>query len=57
MSLGYGAGDFLALASLTLKLYKGFKDAPGEFAQISRELHSFHIVVADLMDQWVYFPY
>lgn len=37
MSFGYGVGDFLSLAALTLKLYKSFKGAPREFDEISRE--------------------
>jgi hypothetical protein len=51
MSLGFGVGDFITLSKITLMLYKAFKDAPGEFSEISRELHSFYIVVADLMEQ------
>lgn len=33
------------------KLGKAFQNAPGEFSEISRELQSFHFVVADLKEQ------
>lgn len=48
---GFGVGDFMAVGTLVLSLYKAFKNAPGEFNEISRELQSFYIVVADLMEQ------
>jgi ankyrin repeat protein len=51
MSFGFSIGDFVALSSLALKLYRDFKGAPGEFAQISRDLQSSHILIADLVDQ------
>jgi len=51
MSFGFSIGDFVALSSLALKLYRDFKDAPGEFAQISRDLQTSHILIADLVDR------
>lgn len=51
MSFGFGAGDFIKLLDIPLKLYKAFKDSTDEFQAISRELHSFYIVVADLNAQ------
>jgi hypothetical protein len=51
MSFGFSVGDFLAVGTLTLKLYRAFKDAPAEFNEISGELSSFHIVLCDLKDQ------
>jgi hypothetical protein len=49
--MGYRVGDFIANSTLVLSLYKIFKSGPEEFKEINRELQSFHIVVADLMEQ------
>ncbi|KUJ21457.1 uncharacterized protein LY89DRAFT_610019, partial [Mollisia scopiformis] len=51
MSFGFGVGDFITVSTLTLKLYRSFKGAPGEFQELSRQLESLHIVLADLNDQ------
>lgn len=51
MSFGFSVGDFLAVGTLTLRLYRAFKDAPAEFNEISGQLSSFHIVLCDLKDQ------
>jgi hypothetical protein len=51
MSFGFGVGDFLAVGKLVLQLRRSFKDAPGEFEEIGRELSSFYIVIQDLDDQ------
>lgn len=51
MSFGFSVGDFLAVGKLTLQLYRSFKDAPGEFSEISRQLSSFYIIIHDLEDQ------
>ncbi|KAF4624829.1 hypothetical protein G7Y89_g13343 [Cudoniella acicularis] len=51
MSFGFGAGDFLAAGSLALRLYRSFKDAPGEFNELRRELSSLCVIVQDLTDQ------
>ncbi|KAL2072820.1 hypothetical protein VTL71DRAFT_12163 [Oculimacula yallundae] len=51
MSFGFGVGDFLAVGKLSLHLWRSFKDAPQEFAEIRRELSSINIVIADVSDQ------
>ena len=51
MSFGFGLGDFVTLSALTVSLYRSFKNAPGEFHEVSRQLQSLHIVIADLTDQ------
>ncbi|KAH8744239.1 hypothetical protein F5882DRAFT_387705 [Hyaloscypha sp. PMI_1271] len=51
MSFGFGVGDFITVSGLALKLYTNFKDAPGQLSEISRQLQSFHIAVANLADQ------
>ncbi|PVH78863.1 hypothetical protein DL98DRAFT_590013 [Cadophora sp. DSE1049] len=51
MSFGFGVGDFLAVGKLSIHLWRSIKDAPGEFAEVSRELSSINIVIADLTDQ------
>jgi hypothetical protein len=33
MSFGFGVGDFLMVGTLTLQLWRSFKNAPGEFSQ------------------------
>jgi hypothetical protein len=51
MSFGFSVGDFIILSTLTISLYRSFKNAPGEFSEISGQLQSLHIVIADLTDQ------
>ncbi|CZR61232.1 uncharacterized protein PAC_11128 [Phialocephala subalpina] len=51
MSFGYSVGDFIAALDLAVKLYSTFKNAPNEFAEISRELESFSVVLRSLKDQ------
>lgn len=51
MSFGFSVGDFVALSTLTISLYRSFKNTPGEFSEISQQLQSLHIVIADLTDQ------
>ncbi|KAH7363838.1 hypothetical protein BKA65DRAFT_532551 [Rhexocercosporidium sp. MPI-PUGE-AT-0058] len=51
MSFGFGVGDFLAVGKLSIHLWRSFKDAPKEFAEVSRELSSINIVIVDLSDQ------
>ncbi|KUJ06884.1 uncharacterized protein LY89DRAFT_602667, partial [Mollisia scopiformis] len=47
---GYGVGDFIAVGQLAWKVYKACKGAPGEFQELSRELSSLHIILAELED-------
>jgi ankyrin repeat protein len=51
MSFGFGIGDFVTLSTLTVSLYRSFKCAPDEFSEISRQLQSLHIAIAELSDQ------
>jgi hypothetical protein len=51
MSFGFGVGDFVTVSSLTIALYKAFKNAPVEFVEISHQLQSLHIVIAELKEQ------
>ncbi|KAF8853653.1 hypothetical protein BDZ45DRAFT_748373 [Acephala macrosclerotiorum] len=51
MSFGFGVGDFVAVSTLALSLYRSFKGAPSEFREISRQLESFYIVLVDLNEQ------
>jgi hypothetical protein len=51
MSFGFGVGDFVTVSSLTIALYKAFKNAPIEFVEISHQLQSLHIVIAELKEQ------
>ncbi len=49
--MGYGMGDFITISTPVLSLYKAFKSASEEFKEINRELQSFRLVVADLMEK------
>ncbi|KAE9362786.1 ankyrin [Stipitochalara longipes BDJ] len=54
MSFGFSVDDFVALSTLTVSLYRSFKNAPGEFSEASRQLQSLHIVISDIADQAEY---
>jgi hypothetical protein len=47
MSFGYGAGDFIAIGTLSWKVYKSCKGAPGSFKDISSEVLSLHVVLKE----------
>ncbi|RDW56533.1 hypothetical protein BP6252_14123 [Coleophoma cylindrospora] len=51
MSFGYSVGDFLAVGSLCLQVYKSYKSVPETFDEIGRELCSCHIVLVLLEEQ------
>jgi len=51
MPLPLSVGDFIALSTLTLTLYRSFKSAPGEFSEISVQLQLLHTVIVDLIVQ------
>jgi len=38
-------GDFLAIAKLAWTVYNGYKDAPGDFKNLSDEIKSLHNIV------------
>jgi len=45
MSFGYGVGDILAISKLARDVYNVYKDALGDFRNISDEIKSLHIIV------------
>ena len=45
MSLGGGVGDIMAISSLAVQVYTAYKDAPGDYRNISDEVRSLHIVI------------
>ena len=45
MSFGYGVGDIMAISGLAAKVYTAYKDAPGDYRNISDEVKSLHIVI------------
>ena len=45
MSFGYGVGDIMAVSRLAAKVYTAYKDAPGDYRNISDEVKSLHIVI------------
>jgi uncharacterized protein YlxW (UPF0749 family) len=47
MSFGFGVSDFVLVASLTIALHKAFKNAPKEFVEISHQLQSLNMVIAE----------
>ena len=45
MSFGYGVGDIIAISRLALKVCTAYKDAPGDYRNISDEVESLHIII------------
>ena len=45
MSLGCGMGDIMAISGLAAKVYTAYKDAPGDYRNISDEVKSLRIVI------------
>ena len=45
MSFGYGVGDVMAVSRLALKVIIAYKDAPGDYRNISDEVESLHIII------------
>ena len=52
MSYGYGVGDFIAVPKLVWNVCTVYKDAPGDFRNISDEIKSLHIIVDRLKDKF-----
>ena len=48
MSFGYGVGDVIAVGHLAWTAYKGCRDAPGSFKNISQEVLSLHAVLKEV---------
>ena len=47
MSFGYGVGDIMAISRLAVKVYAAYKDAPGDYSNISDEVKSLDIIITD----------
>ena len=45
MSFGYGVGDIMAISGLALRVCTAYKDAPGDYRNISDEVESLHIII------------
>ena len=45
MSLGCSVGDIMAISGLAVKVYTAYKDAPGDYRNISDEVKSLHIII------------
>lgn len=50
MSIGVGVGDIIKLTEYAWRLYKGYKDSSATFAQITTELQSLYVVLAETSD-------
>ena len=47
----FAVGNFLTVASLALKVYNIYKEAPGDLKDISDEIKSLHIIVNQQKDK------
>ena len=45
MSLGCSLGDIMAISELAVKVYTAYKDAPGDYSNISDEVKSLDIII------------
>ena len=45
MSLGGSVGDIMAISGLAVKVYTAYKDAPGDYRNISDEVKSLDIII------------
>ena len=45
---GYAVGDVIAVSTLAWKVYKAYKDAPGEFQAMANEILSLHVVLKEV---------
>ncbi|PVH68142.1 hypothetical protein DL98DRAFT_376144, partial [Cadophora sp. DSE1049] len=48
MSFGYSISDFIAIGEFALRVYREYRDAPAQFAAISSEVGSLHLVLKDV---------
>lgn len=48
MSFGFGAGDFLAVTELAIRIRKRFSDGPAKLQEISHEVKGLLIVLLDV---------
>jgi len=48
MSFGFGIGDFIAVGELALRLHRECRNAPAQFAAISTEVSSLHLIIKDV---------
>ena len=45
MNFGYSVGDIMAISGLAVKVYTAYKDAPGDYRNISDEVKSLDIII------------
>lgn len=45
MSFGWGVGNFVAILGLAIKVYTSYRDAPGDYRDISEEAAAFRILI------------
>ena len=45
MSLGCSVGDIIAISGLAVQVYTAYKEAPGDYRNISDEVRSLHILI------------
>ena len=45
MSFGFGVGDIIAISGLAVNVYTAYKDAPGDYRNISDEVKSLQILI------------
>jgi hypothetical protein len=48
MSFGYSISDFIGVGELALRVYREYRHAPAQFAAISTEVGSLHLVLKDV---------
>lgn len=45
MTFGFGPSDVITISTLAVKVITAYKDAPGEYKNISEEVKSLHIII------------
>ena len=52
MSVGCSVGDIMAISGLAVRVYTAYKDAPGNYRNISNEVESLHIIIQEAVQQF-----
>ena len=52
MSFGFSISDFIAVGELALRVYRAYRDAPEQFAAISTEVGSLHLILKEVECTW-----
>jgi len=52
MSFGFGVSDFIAVGDLAPTAYRAYRDVPEQFAAISTEVGSLHLVPKEVDCTW-----